>query len=161
MRFHLATSTYNHVELDDHRKGVDWVVPWVKARVDRNRLHGVVADEMTGLVERKHGRAFLVGTRVPVTVAAAEGKDMAVACARFYDAVIDGSLRHTDQPQVNVALSVARKRPVAGAWAWNRKDAQSDITPVVAETLALWGAMRDDVRATSGKASSERRAVIY
>jgi hypothetical protein len=144
-----------HVELDDQRKGTDWVIPWIKDRAGRNRLHAVVADEMSGLVETRRDRHYLVGTDILVTLAAAEGRDMAIACAKFFDSVVDGSLRHTDQTQVNVALSVARKRPLAGAWAWNRKDATSDITPVVAETLALWGAQNENVnrptRRTSGR----------
>lgn len=148
-----------HVELDDERKGVDWVIPWVKSRSEKNRLHSVVVDEMSGLVEERHGRHFLIGTNILVTLAAAEGRDMAIACAKFFDAVVDQSLRHTDQPQVNVALSVARKRPLAGGWAWNRKDAASDITPVVAMTLALWGAQNDNVKRPTRRSSS-RTAVI-
>jgi hypothetical protein len=144
-----------HVELDDQRKGVDWVIPWLKTRAAKNRLHAVVADEMSGLVEERRGRHFLKGTDIVVTLASAEGRDMALACSTFFDAVIDGSVRHTNQTQVNVALSVARKRPLAGSWAWNRKDAASDITPVVAETLALWGAQTENVnrpqRRTSGR----------
>jgi hypothetical protein len=101
-----------HVELDEQRKGVDWVIPWVKARAEKNRLHAVVADEMSGLVEKRRDGHYLIGTDIEVTLAAAEGRDMAIACAKFFDAVMDGSLRHTDQPQVNVALSVA----VSGLW---------------------------------------------
>ena len=134
-----------HAELDDQRRGVDWVIPWVKERAMKNRLHAIVVDEMSGLTEERRGHHFLVGTDILVTLAAAEGRDMAIACAKFYDAVYDKSLRHTDQPQVNVALSVASKRPLAGGWAWNRKDAASDITPVVSMTLALWGAQNDNV----------------
>ena len=85
---------------------------------------------------------------------------MAIACAKFFDAVHDGSLRHTDQPQVNLALSVARKRPLAGAWAWNRKSATSDITPIVAETLALWGAQNENVERPVRR-TSQRQAVLY
>jgi len=144
-----------HVELDDQRKGVDWVTSWVKDRASKNRLHAVVADEMSGLVEKKRDRFYLKDTDIVVTPAAAEGRDMALACSAFFDAVITRSLRHTDQTQVNVALSVARKRPLAGSWAWNRKDPKSDITPVVAETLALWGAQNENVirpqRRTSGR----------
>lgn len=89
-----------------------------------------------------------------------EGRDMAIACAKFFDSVVDGSLRHTDQPQMNVALSVARKRPLGAGWAWNRKDAASDITPVVAETLALWGAQNDNAKRPGGRTESSRTAVI-
>lgn len=148
-----------HVELDDQRKGTDWVVPWIRSRAERNRLHAVVADEMSGLLEQRRGRFYLKDTDILVTCAAAEGRDMALACSTFFDAVVDGSVRHTDQPQVNVALSVARKRPLAGSWAWNRKDAQSDITPIVAETLALWGAQSENVNRPQ-RSKSGRRAVV-
>src|SRR5690606_8303888 len=123
-----------HVELDEQRKGVEWVSAWVKSRAEKNRLHAVVVDELSGLVEKRHGRNYLVGTDVVVTLAASEGRDMAIACGKLFDAVMEAEpkLRHTDQPQVNVALSVARKRPLMPGWAWNRKDATSDITPVVA-----------------------------
>ncbi|MBC8726050.1 hypothetical protein F6X37_32300 [Paraburkholderia sp. 31.1] len=151
-----------HVELDDQRRGVDWIPAWVKSRAERNRLHAVVVDEMTGLVEERHGRNYLTGTDVQVTLAAAEGRDMAIASGQFFDAVMESAprLRHTDQPQMNMALSVARRRPLAGAWAWNRKDSDSDITPVVSATLALWGAQRDDVTRPTRRRTDERTAVI-
>lgn len=137
-----------HVELDEHRTGADWVVPWIEERAKKNALHAVVVDEMSGLVKWRNGRAFLGDTKIRVTLAAAEGRDMAIACAQFFDAIMSPAptVRHTDQPQVNVSLSLARKRPLGGGWAWNRKDEDSDITPVVAETLALWGARNEMVK---------------
>lgn len=151
-----------HVELDEHRTGVDWVPAWLEQRAERNRLHAVVLDELSGLVETRNGRHYVIGTSVEVTLASAQGRDMAIACAKFYDAVMDGSLKHTDQPQVNVALSVARKRAVgATGWAWNRASATSDITPIVAETLALWGAQNQTVKKPTRKRSGEgRRATV-
>lgn len=148
-----------HVELDEHRKGADWVGPWIEQRAERNKLHAVVADEMSGLVERRNGRHYLVGTSVEVTLAKAEGRDMVVACARFYDAVMDGSVVHTDQPQVNTSLSMAGKRVLHGGWAWNRKSPTGDITPVVAETLALWGAQSATVKRPTRR-SQGRKAVL-
>ncbi len=135
-----------HVELDNTRKGTDWIGPWIADAAKKNKLHAVVADEMSGLLEERRGRYYIAGSDVEVTRAAAEGRDMAVACAKFYDGVVDGTVKHTDQPQLNVALSVARKRPLYGGWAWNRKSSTSDITPVVAVTLALWGAQKDNVK---------------
>lgn len=148
-----------HVELDDQRKGTDWIGPWVASRSAKNSLHAVVVDQLTGMTEERNGRHFLVGTDVQVTLAGAEGRDMAIACAKFYDGVIAGDVMHTDQPQVNVALSVARKRPLMGGWAWNRKDAGSDITPVVSATLALWGAQNGNVRRPARR-SEGRKAVV-
>ena len=151
-----------HVELDEQRKGVDWVPAWLEQRRQRNKLHAVVLDERSGLTEERHGRHYVVGTDIVVTLAASEGRDMAIACAKFFDAVMGLTVRHTDQPQVNVALSVARKRslPLAG-WAWNRKTAESDITPIVACTLALWGAQSATVK-RPGRARDvdARRAVV-
>lgn len=148
-----------HVALDENRNGVDWIGPYVEDLAAKNRLHAVVVDELSGLAEERKGRHFLVGTDVVVTLAAADGRDMRIASAKFFDAVMDGSLRHTDQPQLNVALSVARKRPLGGGWAWNRKDATSDITPVVACTLALWGAQNENVKRPTSR-SGGRRVVV-
>ena len=151
-----------HVELDDQRKGVEWVSSWVKSRAEKNRLHAVVVDELSGLVEKRNGRNYLAGTDVQVTLAASEGRDMAIACGKFFDGVMESTpkLRHTDQPQLNVAVSVARKRPLPPAWAWNRKEATSDITPIVAATLALWGAQKDNVERPTRRTTNERTAVI-
>lgn len=148
-----------HVELDEERGGVDWAIPWVVARASKNRLHAVVVDELAGLTEKRRDKHYLIGTDILVTLAAAEGRDMAIGCAKFYDGIMDGSLFHTDQPQVNVALSVATKRPLQGGWAWNRKDATSNISPVVAETLALWGAQNDNVIRPQRR-TSNRTAVV-
>jgi hypothetical protein len=148
-----------HVELDEERGGVDWAIPWVVARTAKNPMHAVVVDELSGLVEKRRGKHYLIGTDVVVTLAGAEGRDMAIGCAKYYDGIVDGTVFHTDQPQVNVALSVARKRPVAGAWAWNRKDPTSNISPVVSETLALWGAQNDNVQRPTRRQGT-RTAVI-
>ena len=149
-----------HIELDEERGGVDWAIPWVVERARKNRLHAVVVDEMAGLTEVKRGLHYLIGTDILVTLAASEGRDMAIGCAHLYDGIMDGSVFHTDQPQVNVALSVATKRPLQGGWAWNRKDPTSNISPMVAETLALWGAQNDNVNRPT-RASSARTAVVF
>lgn len=150
-----------HVELEDQKKGTDWLAQTVMDIAAKNDLHAVVVDELSGLVETRNGRHYLVGTdkTIRVTLAAAEGRDMAIACGKFYDGVTAErpTVHHTDQPQLNVALSVARKRPLQGAWGWNRKDPNSDITPVVATTLALWGAQKDDVKRPR---IPERRKVV-
>jgi phage terminase large subunit-like protein len=148
-----------HIEMYEQRAGVDWIPSWLTERAKHNKLHAVVADEMSGLVEkRKNGRWYVTGTDVVVTLASAEGRDMAVACAAVFDGVMAKTLRHTDQPQMNVALSVARKRPLAGAWAWNRKDPVSDITPIVSASLALWGAQNQNVKRQ--RSTQQREMVV-
>lgn len=63
---------------------------------------------------------------------------MVQACAVFYDAATTEGLRHPDQGVLNAALAGARKRNLAAAWAWDRRDSTVDLTPLVAVTLAHW-----------------------
>lgn len=152
-----------HVALDEHRKSADWAIGWVKQRAERNRLHAVVVDELAGLTEkRRNGRHYLKGTDIVVTLAAAEGRDMAKAWATYHDAVTSATLRHTDQLQVNLALSQAGTRDLQGGKALSKRSSTSDITPLTSQTLALWGAQRDDIKrpTRSGRSSGRREAVV-
>lgn len=144
-----------HVELDEQRGSVGWVAGYVAQRCARNDIRAVVIDgasPASTLVEdlQRH--------KIKVTTSFAQ--DMARACGMFYDGVMEGWLRHIDQPQVNAALGVARKRSLGDAWAWNRKNAASDITPLVACTLALWGAQSSTVKKPSRSGSQGRRVLI-
>ncbi len=148
-----------HVELDEQRAGTGWVVPWVAARCERNTVRAVVVDALSPAASMlEEFRAAKV--RVTTTT----GRDMANACGQFFDAVMERRVMHTDQPQVNVSLSTARKRSLLGdAWAWNRKNVTSDITPIVAETLALWGAQTVDVKRPKARRRGvqRREAVVF
>jgi phage terminase large subunit-like protein len=146
-----------HIELDEHRNGTGWIVPWVTARCERNKIRAVVVDAMSPA-------ASLIDEfeKAKIHVTTTTAKDMAAACGQFYDAVMEERVRHTDQPQVNVSLSSASKRPLGDAWAWNRKGDASDITPIVACTLALWGAQNSNVKKPTrkGRGNGDRRAVV-
>lgn len=145
-----------HVELDEQRSGTGWIVPWVKARCDRNVIRAVVIDALSPA-------ASLLDEfkKAKVKVTVTTGRELAHACGQFYDGVMDARLKHTDQPQVNVSLSVAGKRPLGDAWVWNRKVANADITPIVAETLALWGAQTKTVTRPGSKRPNSRRVVVF
>ena len=148
-----------HVELDEHRRGADWAIGWVKQRAEKNKLHAVVVDELAGLTEKRPGgRNVLKGTEIQVTLAASEGRDMAKAWATFHDAVTGATMRHTDQPQVNVALSEAGTRDLQGGKALTKKSSTSDITPITSQTLALWGAQRDDIKRPTR--TQQRKVVV-
>jgi hypothetical protein len=41
---------------------------------------------------------------------------------------------------MDAAIQGAVKRSLGDAWAWSRKSSNVDISPLVASTLALWGA---------------------
>lgn len=123
-------------ELVDYRASTGWVV-------DRAReLHG------------RHGGRWVVdgsgpaGTIIPslelagLNVHPVTARELIEACGWFYDAVMGGNIRIRQNPKLDEAVASAAKRSVGDAWAWTRKAAIGDISPLVATTLALWGAVR-------------------
>lgn len=126
-----------HVGIDQMASGTAWIAAWVEQRCQQADVRGVVVDgasQAATMIDELRAR------RIRVTSTGVH--DMAQACGQFYDCAMQGDLRHIGQIQLAVALASARPRPVLSgqAWAWNRKNVDADITPVVAATLALWGA---------------------
>lgn len=147
-----------HVEFVDQRQGTGWVLGRITQICEQHGIKSVVIDSVgpaASLIEQIEKK------RIKVT--ATNARDMANACAQFYDAVQDGQLTHINQPPLNVAVASAKKRKLGDAWAWNRTTAASDITPLVAATLAHWGANSSKVKKSKkGKqpSSSKKRTVI-
>lgn len=73
-------------------------------------------------------------------------RTMAAACGRFHQGVIDRVIRHADQQLLNAAVEGADKRTLDDSWAWKRRTSTTDISPLVAATLAAWGAAIDGER---------------
>ncbi|MGY1896192.1 terminase TerL endonuclease subunit [Nocardia gipuzkoensis] len=126
-----SDGTY-HVEIIASRRGTDWVVPALAMLVAQWNTVAVVVDGPAASVVPE-----LAGLRVPVHKLGLS--EFAAACGLFFDAVMGRSLRHPDQPTFTTAIEAARKRLVGDLWVWGRRTATSDITPVVAATLALYG----------------------
>lgn len=83
-----------------------------------------------------------------VSVETTSAQDMARACGNFYDAVTDktigpdgqpGRIRHQGSPALAQSVCAGKPRDLGDSWAWDRKDSSSDITQLVAVTLALHG----------------------
>ncbi len=57
--------------------------------------------------------------------------------------VAAGRLTHAEQPQLDAAVEGARRRPIgqAGAFGWDRRDGAVFVAPLVACTLARFGAV--------------------
>jgi len=121
------------VEIIEDRQGTDWLIPRMVELENQWGLWTVVIDNV--------GPAVSVASELEyqgLRVHRANVTDLKAACGRFYDAVVNGTLRHRDQTVLNDAVSAAKKRTLLDAWAWSRKGA-SHISPVVAATLAYWG----------------------
>lgn len=145
-----------HIELHEQRRGVGWLLPFLQDVLDRNpSIRALVIDAASpaASIVDELGR-----DRIRVTTTTA--REYSQACGQLFDGVMEGWLRHTDQPQMNAALSVARKRPLGDAWAWNRKNSASDITPLVAATLALWGAQTSRVKKRPVRGGQAAKAVV-
>lgn len=145
-----------HIELHEQRRGVGWVLPFLQTTLDANP--GVRALIIDGASPAASIVDELGRDRIRATTTTA--RQYAQACGQLFDGVMEGWLRHTDQPQMNVALSAARKRPLGDAWAWSRKSSASDITPIVAATLALWGAQTGKVGRRRVRAGGQSKVVV-
>lgn len=132
-----------HVELDEAREGVAWVVPYVKALLAANpQVRGVGVD--AGSPSKVLLEEFAAAG---VRVITPKVQDLGAACTAVLSGVITGEVKHIDQGQLNTAVAVAGKRRLGdtGMWVWSRSTAAADITPVQAVTLALWVAQLDKV----------------
>lgn len=123
-------------EILEHERGTGWLVDLtvMKARkwnatvcYDPTGPAGVFGDE----IERQ-------GVRVEKVA----GQDMAMACAFFFDGVIDRKIKIRTHESLNAAAAAAQKRTSADAWVWARKN-DTDISPLVAVSECSWVAQRE------------------
>jgi hypothetical protein len=122
-----------HVEVADNRLGTAWVVDRL---IEMRRW-----SQLPVRIDRASAAASLVPTlnEAGIEVQLIGTTEYGQACGAIFDAAMAGRLRHIDQTPLTAAVSGARKRPLLDAWAWNRKDAATDITPLVSVTLAMHG----------------------
>ncbi len=135
---------------------------WHVAIVDRKRGTGWIVDRAVELQAEYVGCPFVLDKRGPaanliedlraagVNVMEIDAGDYARACSGFYDAVANRTMRYpVPQPELDEAVRDARTQPLGDAWKWSRKNSTSaDITPLVAGSLALWGAQTGEGYAT-------------
>ncbi|MET9517027.1 terminase [Streptomyces sp. NPDC002994] len=123
-----------HIEVVDHRPGTGWVVERMVELRERWKPRAIVVD-----AGGPAGSLIPDLERAGLQIAQPKTREVAQACGQFYDAVSDQSLVHLDQAPLATALAGADKRPLGDAWAWARRGVSTDISPLVAVTLARWG----------------------
>lgn len=83
------------------------------------------------------------------------GRQYVEACGRFYDMVVAGNILHSNQRELNDAVSAAERKVRANSstWVWARKDTMTDISPLIGCTLALHGLTKHKPKSqkTSGR----------
>lgn len=131
-----------HIEVVEARGGTDWLPARMATLAETHPNVGVVVNGKGQAVSLVPDIADL-----GVKVQTANGSEVAQACARIFDAVTYGTLRHLGDERLANALDGVARRKLGEAWAWDHENSTSDITPLVAATLALW-------RLTAGPGSS-------
>lgn len=128
-----------NVEVIDHRQGLSWVAPRVTELRQRHDVRCVTvqgggpAGTLIAALERE-------GTPLHI---ATDG-DMRLAAGTFYDHVIEGTLRVRPSEALNDAVSGARRRIRGDAFTWSRRSPSTDLSPLVAASLAVWRAANDE-----------------
>ena len=130
-RYHIEVSDVGQAET---LTALDWLMERNPTRrtpivIDNN---SPAADLLVELTARKYKGAR--GTT---------GAEMACACQGFLNDVTAGRLTHCDEVNLNAAVAGVRKRPIqdAGAFGWDRRDGSVFLAPLVAATLARFGAV--------------------
>lgn len=125
-----------HFEVDRHEAGLAWVVEHCKARLSEFPGSVFVVDPRDDLADILN-ELDAAGMR-PVRTASHEYKD---ACGGFHRAVVEQTARYRPpQVELDSAVAGARTESLLNAWKWSYRGSKSLITPLVASTLALWGA---------------------
>ena len=136
-------------------EGTDALVEWVVSRAGR-RIP-VVMDAYSPIrsieaaLKAKKVRVFILGPA-----------ELAQACGGFYDAVMkDKSISHYGQEALDASLAGAVKQKFGegGAWKWNRKTFDVDLTQIMAVTCALFGALKF-AKAPRVESGVKRKVVI-
>lgn len=121
------------VSVVEHRRGTDWVVPRLVELYERWSPGAIVLDKVGPV-----GSLLPDLAKADITPVSPTTQELVQACGAFYDAAVNDRLRHRDEAVLNAALRGAVKRPLNDAWAWARKSSGTDVSPLVAATLALW-----------------------
>ncbi len=136
--FDAGTTHLEVVYLRDQANNPAEVVDWLRANTNRGVPIAVDAVSPAAVVvaHLQAARRNVITTHVG---------EMARACMGLTDDVMAGLISHADSPNGDLGRAVdgARRRPVgdAGGYAWDRRDGSVAVSPLVAASLAHYGAV--------------------
>lgn len=128
-----------HAELIKHERNTRWIIPYLVEKLARNRTDtiAVVAGSQAAVMQDDLEQAGL-------NVLLLSRADYAAACAKFYDGIVDGNLRHRATNQAPLASAISGAAWGTGdARVWSRVKSTTDISPLVACTVATWAHQAD------------------
>lgn len=122
-----------HVQVIQAGRGTGWVTARLKELVSQWRPVGVAiapsgpAGSLIAPIEAAGITLIKAGTR-----------EYAQACGLFVDGVDENTIHHIAQPQLNLAVSSARKVKSGDAYVFDGSDPKIDIAPLRAVALAVY-----------------------
>lgn len=146
-----ATDGRMLVRIIDYRPGTEWVVDRLLQLREEYDVIEIIADSV-GPVKS----LFTTLDNEYVDFTQTTTIELTAACGQLYDAVKAGSLVHYGDPALELAVVNAETRVLLDAWAWARRKSEvetdTDISPLVAITLAHWGQVKfgDDINDQGG-----------
>lgn len=132
-----------HLEIIDHRSGTGWMLERIIELYHRHSPSQVVCDAAGPAGSLIAGLAS-----AGIEVRIATTRDHTHACGMLLDDILgdqqeDGRTKrgicHINQPELNMSVQGSDRRQVQDAWLWARRSSNTDISPLVAATLARWG----------------------
>lgn len=131
-----------HVEIIERRAGTRWLVTELARLLSVHDIRHVLLTPggPAGAVLPDVEEACRQGGRWPASdmLRAVGSQDYGAACGRFFDAVIERSVRHIGQVELDQARRAASRKWSGDAWRWARQSTDVDISPLVAGSLAVW-----------------------
>lgn len=144
-----------HVEIIDQRVGTSWVPSFLRGLQDRWGTDPVVVDAGGAA-----GSLLPDLKREGVRVREVSPREYGQACGTLFDLITDpdgSGVAHQGreaQAALAAAVEAAQKKAMGDTlWKWNRRNAVSDISPLVAVTLALIGAQKTKTRPVKARRS--------
>lgn len=142
-----------HVEVIEHLQGIRWLEESIKERCKKNTFSAVLIDSKAPIGYMKES---LEKAGVPVVLTGYEF--MASSAVYFKQGVDAVSFRHKGDGRLARAIRGAANRPLNGKQAFAKAEPDSDITPLVAASLALYG---QDSDAITSKVKKQRTGKVF
>jgi len=142
-----------HVEIVENRLGTSWIGSRLRELQDKWSPLAIVA------VAGGHVDSLIPSwKREGVRVKLIKFTDYVQACGVVHDLVVQGKLRHLDDPVLNTAVDGVKQKFMrdGASWYWSRNSSETDITSLVAVTVAVAGLESK----TGHRAPGERRKVV-
>lgn len=126
----VAIGTNREAELVAHNPGVVWAKDWLIERCKKHNARVAIdsyspANSLIQPLEE-----------AGITVVSFNAQRYAAACGSLYDDIYERRIKVYRAKAFDDAVGGANRRPLGDSWAWSRKHSDTDITPLVALTLA-------------------------